>query len=284
MMNLAKCKNKKLTTRDLKVPELVKEYKLLTTRQIKELLYPSLQKAQTRLKAVYKAGLVKRYAYPVLLKEGGKGEFVYHVGKKPKLVYSKVLHTIELNKIRIAFEKACEQSENIKLIDFLPEYKGKVEKGKIKRLVEQEVSLPDGIGKTTLIPDAVICLENKRTKKKGMFYLEVDLGTEKIITGNKDKYSLLKKMMVYKEYVKGEKYKKYNSVNYYDYDFRGIRVLSVMDSTTRIRSLRRELFNKGIKKFIWLTESSEISTSTVFSKIWLMANIDDNNKYSIIGK
>ena len=282
MMSLAKSKSKRLTTRDLQVPELVKEYKLLTTSQIKTLLYPSLQKAQTRLKAVYEAGLVKRYTYPVLLKEGGKGEYVYHVGKKPKLVYSKVLHTIELNKIRIAFEKACEQTENIMLIDFIPEYKGKVEKGKIKRLVEQEVSLPDGIGKTTLIPDAVICLENTRTKKKGLFYVEVDLGTEKITTGNKKDYSLLKKMLVYKEYVKGEKYKKYNDL--YDYDYRGIRVLSVMDSSTRIRSLRRELFNKGIKKFIWLTESSEINTSTVFSKIWMMANIKDNNKYSIIGK
>lgn len=280
-MNLAKSKNKRLTTRDLKVPELVAEYKLLTTKQIKELLYPSLQKTQTRLKAVYEAGLVKRYPYPVLLKEGGKGEFVYHVGKKPKLVYSKVLHTIELNKIRIAFELACRQSEKIQLIDFLPEYKGKVEKGKIRRLVEQEVVMQDGT-KITLIPDAVICLENKRTKKKGLFYLEVDLGTEKISTGKRKEYSLLKKMLVYREYVKGEKYKKYSSVKYYDYEFRGIRVLSVMDGSTRIRSLRRELFNKGIKKFVWLAESSEISTSTVFSKIWLMPNIEDGNRYSII--
>ncbi len=281
-MSLAKSKNKKLTERDLQVPELVAEYKLLTTSQIKELLYPTLQKAQTRLKAVYEAGLVKRYAYPVLLKEGGKGEFVYHVGKKPKLVYSKVLHTIELNKIRIAFEKACEMNEKIKLIDFLPEYKGKVENGKINRLVEQEVLIADGMEKTTLIPDAVICLENMENSKKGLFYLEVDLGTEKITTGNKKDYSLMKKMLVYKEYVKDEKYKKYNDI--YNYTFKGVRVLSVMDSSTRIRSLRRELFNKGIKKFIWLTESSEISTSTVFSKIWLMANIEDNNKHSIIGK
>ena len=281
-MSLAKSKKKILTERDMQVPELVKEYKLLTTKQIKELLYPSLQKAQTRLKAVYEAGLVKRYPYPVLLKEGGKGEFVYHVGKKPKLVYSKVLHTLELNKIRIAFEKACEQTENIKLIDFIPEYKGQVEKGKIKRLVEQEVVLQDGV-KTTLIPDAVLCLENKNTNRKALFYIEVDLGTEKITTGKRNEYSLLKKMLVYKEYVKDEKYKKYSSVNYYEYEFRGIRVLSVMDSSTRIRSLRRELFNQGIKKFIWLTESSEISAGTVFSKIWLMANIEDNNRYSIIG-
>lgn len=283
-MNLVKrnTKQKKLTERDLKVPELVADYKLLTTRQIKELLYPSLQKAQTRLKAVYEAGLVKRYPYPVLLKEGGKGEFVYHVGKKPKIVYSKVLHTLELNKIRIAIETACQQSENIKLIDFIPEYKGKVEKGKIKRLVEQTVTLPDG-KETTLIPDAVICLENKATKKKGLFYLEADLGTEKITTGKRNEYSLLKKMMIYKEYVKSKKYKKYGSVNYYNYAFSGLRVLSVMDSPSRIRSLRRELFNQGIKKFIWLTESSEISANTVFNKIWLMVNIEDDNRYSIIG-
>ncbi len=54
-------KGYKLTQRDLKVVELVEDYHLLTTSQIQRLLYPTLQKAQTRLYRIWKSGLVKRY-------------------------------------------------------------------------------------------------------------------------------------------------------------------------------------------------------------------------------
>ena len=88
-------KDFRLTPRDLKVPELVKDYRYLTTNQIAELLYPSKQKAQTRLLKVYKSGLVKWIVFPALIVNGGKGEFVYYLTRLLKVSFSKLAHTIE---------------------------------------------------------------------------------------------------------------------------------------------------------------------------------------------
>ncbi len=281
---MASDKGYKLTERDLKVPGLVKKYRLLRTSQIQELMYPSLQKAQTRLKRIYDSGLVKRYPYPVLLKEGGRGEYVYHYKKKPKMVFSKILHTIQLNNIRIAFELACQRSETIELVAFIPEYEGKVSSdGRIRRIVEVEPSDPERSSrKTSLIPDAVICLENKVKQKRGLFCLELDLGTEKLTTERNDKYSVLRKMMMYKEYANAGRFKKYNDV--FEYRFKGIRVLSVMDSAVRLESLRRELTKRGIHKFIWLVENSKINKDSIFSRIWVISDNNDQGEYSIIGE
>ena len=97
-------KGYKLTQRDLKVIELVEDYHLLTTSQIQKLLYPTLQKAQTRLYRIWKSGLLKRFPYPVLLREGGRGEYIYHSNRKPKMSRTGVRHTRGLNDIRIAFD------------------------------------------------------------------------------------------------------------------------------------------------------------------------------------
>ena len=277
-------KGLKLTKRDMKVPGLVEEFRLLTTRQIQSLLYPTLQKAQTRLKKIYDSGLVKRYPYPVLIKEGGKGEYVYHNKKKPKIVFSKLLHTIQLNNIRIAFELACKSSEAIELIAFIPEYRGEITgDGRIRRIVEEDISDPERSDKrTSLIPDAVICLENKINNKKGLFYLELDLGTEKLISERINNNSVLRKMMMYKEYINNGRFKKYNEL--FEYKFKGFRVLSVMDNVVRIKLLRRELSKRGVHRFIWLAKNYKISKNSVFSRIWMVTDVNDSNKYSIIGE
>ena len=274
----------RLTERDLQVPGLLEDYKMLTTSQIQQLLYPTLQKAQTRLLKMHKAGLVKRFAYPVLLSEGGRGEYVYHVNSKPKVALTAVQHTIQLNEVRIAFEIACRNSDKINLVGFIPEYRGKVKSdGRPGRNVEESVADPGAFGQeTTIIPDAVICLGNSEIKKSALFFLEVDLGSEKLITEGRGKYSVLKKMLVYREYLEARGFERYDDL--FRFPFKGFRVLTVMNNTKRIQRLRRELTQRGIKKFIWFTEDSTINQHNIFKKIWLIADANDSNNYSIIGR
>ena len=160
-MSLAKGKKRvHLTERDLQVLELLARYKLLTTSQIQRLIYPTLQKAQTRLLRLFKAGLVKRFAYPVLPWEGGKGEYVYHLKSRPRTALSLLRHTLKLNDIRIAFELACRQKEGqVNLVGFIPEYigvKGRRNDQKPVRATEDTVGVRNGSGGEILIPDAVL--------------------------------------------------------------------------------------------------------------------------------
>jgi len=284
-MSLAKGKKREnLTERDLQVLEWLKKYKYLTTSQIQQLLYPTLQKAQTRLLRLFKAGLVQRFAYPVIMREGGKGEYVYHLKSRPRTALSLLRHTLKLNDVRIAFELACRQGAGqVNLVGFIPEYigvKGRRNDQKPVRATEDTVGVRHGTGGEILIPDAVICLENPATKKRALFFLEVDLGSEKLISTTPGHYSLLKKIMLYKKYLDNRGYDRYAKT--FDYDFKGFRVLTVMDSETRISRLRTALAQTPIQGFAWFTDTATIKEADVLGKIWLMTDPTDTNKYSII--
>jgi predicted transcriptional regulator len=270
-------KDLRLTPRDLKVPELVKDYTYLTTNQIAELLYPSKQKAQTRLLKVYKSGLVKRFVFPVLIVDGGRGEFVYHLTRLPKVSFSKLAHTIKLNNIRIAFEKGCLNTGTVDLEAFVPEYS--VKSISMALNANMDDSRVDAKAKH-IIPDGVMCLKNRANGKKALFFIELDLGTEKIKTSTPKEYSLVEKMLVYKEWMKLREYDKYSEK--FGYSFKGFRVLVIMNSQIRKRKLRNELSKHGIKQFIYLTDCAKIVNGKIFDRIWSRCDFRDEGKYSII--
>ena len=274
----------KLTQRDLKVVEQVEDYHLLTTSQIKKLLFPTLQKAQTRLYRIWKSGLVKRFPYPVLLREGGRGEYIYHINRKPKMSMTGVLHTIELNDIRISFDVACRESDRIEMIEFIPEYKGRIDSdGMMRRIVEDSVRIQGGEkSEQRFIPDGVICLEKRATRKRILLFIELDLGSEKLVTRRTESYSVIKKLEVYKEYLRQEGYEKYDER--FEWTFKGFRVLVIMSNQQRTQRLRKELTLRGMRKFVWFTQKSGIRAETILKEIWTMSDVNDEKRYSILGE
>ena len=225
---------------------------------------------------------MKRFAYPVLLREGGKGEYVYHLRKRPKTVMTALRHMLQINEVRIAFALACGKCDGINLVEFIPEYRGvRRDDGRPGRAVEDSVAVRNGSEhQGTLIPDAVVCLEQAKTGNRALFFLEVDLGSEKLVSMEPGRYSLLKKMLLYNEYLKTKGFKRYNEM--FDYEFKGFRVLTLMDNAKRIQVLRRELTKRGIQKFVWFAKIQEISRQTLFDPMWLRADPTDVNAYSII--
>lgn len=273
----------RLTERDLQVPVLLKDYSLLTTSNIQKLLYPNLSKAQSRLKMLQKSGLVKRFAYPLLSCNGGRCEFVYHLPNKSKVILKTVVHTVKLNDIRIAFELASQKSEGINLIDFITEYKTEVIDGTFRRIIEDKSEEPIIPGRSKrFIPDAVVCFENSATKNRGLFFLELDLASERLFSSNPDRYTVLGKLLLYKDYLVTKGFKKYSGM--FDWEFKGFRVLVVLNNQNRIQRIRKKLTQEGVRKFIWFSEFQEISEGAVFDKIWLKPDIGDDNKYSILDR
>ncbi|MFH1851074.1 MAG: replication-relaxation family protein [Candidatus Neomarinimicrobiota bacterium] len=279
-MSLPDLRKVNLTARDLKVPELVRNYRYLTTSQIQRLLYPSLQKTQTRMLKVHNSGLVKRFPFPVLIRASGKGEYVYHFGKLPRLSFSKLVHTVRLNDIRIAFEKGCQDSGIIRLVEFIPEYQKMSISPAINGSDSDMGYRGDANGKGHIIPDGVMCLENPSRQKQALFFVEVDLGSEKITTTQKDQYSLSEKMLVYREWLHEKRFEKY--CEYFKYDFKGFRVLVIMNNESRIQKIRKVLTKQGIKEFIYFAEQSAIMPKAIFEYIWRKTDVADDKKRSIL--
>ena len=287
----------RLTDRDLQVVELLKDYKMLTTSQIQQLLYPSKQKTQTRLLLLYKQKLVKRFPYPVLIKDTGKGEYVYHLKKQTGNTLLKLQHHIKLNDLRIIFEKTFKQKDEIRLVDFIPEYSGKI---KIStRTNNQSEWKPNSNTYNNngieIIPDATIVLENTINKKKALFFLELDLGSEQLFSKNNDQYALFSKIQKYSNYKKQNNYTQFNTL--YNYSFKGFRVLLIMNKISRIEKIISTINRHKIYKLIWITSISELTQNSIKDKIWTttsdskttdISNLNSNQspnqnqKYSII--
>ena len=195
-----------------------------------------------------------------------------------------VLHTIELNDIRIAFDVVCRESEQIEMIEFIPEYKGRIgSDGMMRRIVEDSVRIQGREKKEQrFIPDAVMCLEKRATRKRILLFIELGLGSEKLVTRRTGSYSVIRKLEVYKEHLRQEGYKKYN--DRFDHEFMGFRVLVIMSNQQRTQRLRKELTLKGIKKFVWFTQKSEIKAETILNEIWTVSDVNDRKKYSILGE
>ena len=75
-----------LTSRDMQTIEFLEQYKIARTTTIAKILYPSLRVAQRRLKVLFDAKEVKRYA------DAETDEFIYFI-KKPKQVLHSLLVT-----------------------------------------------------------------------------------------------------------------------------------------------------------------------------------------------
>jgi predicted transcriptional regulator len=280
----------RLTERDLKVIELLENYKMLTTSQIQQLIYPSIQKAQTRLLLLFEQGIVKRFPYPVLIKDTGKGEYVYHLKNQQGNTLIKLQHHIKLNDIRIMFEKTFNQESDIRLVDFIPEYSGKV-KIEIdeKDLTNWKPTDNSNLSGFQIIPDATIVLKNATNEKQALFFLELDLGSEKLFTENKNQYALFQKLQKYQQYLTRQNYQQFNKM--FNYQFKGFRVLLLMNKTSRMQKMISTLNSHKIYKLVWITHIADIRRDAIKDKIWTTTATSDTvktqgenqiKKYSII--
>ncbi|MCK4822822.1 replication-relaxation family protein, partial [bacterium] len=182
----------------------------------------------------------------------------------------------------IAFELACGKSDEINLVEFIPEYRGtRRNDGRPGRAVEDSVAVREIYReKAMLIPDAVVCLENAATAKRALFFLEVDLGSEKLIAEGRGKYSVMKKMLLYREYLNNRGFERYSDL--FRFRFKGFRVLTVMNNAKRTARLRAELRQNGIHKIIWFAQDTEINHTTLLDKIWQVPDAEDNERHSIL--
>jgi hypothetical protein len=91
-----------------------------------------------------------------------------------------------------------------------------------------------------IIPDAAFILENIQSKRRALFFLEMDMATERItsLLARGDKFSLHYKFEQYDRYLKSMRY----SQTYGDFgEFRFFTLLFVTLNETRIENIRREL-------------------------------------------
>ncbi|MCC6962523.1 MAG: replication-relaxation family protein [candidate division Zixibacteria bacterium] len=171
----------RITARDKQLLQKLSEYRLLSTEQIRYLLYPSMNRARKRILQLFRHGLVARFTRPVRLGEGSS-QYIYRPSRKgeslihqeplgPKLATRSLTetqgkHALQINDFRVALELAERIRDDFSLAYWKPDREVKVTVPVTIR--QKPVQVP-------IVPDGVFSV---RIQDKDFFYmLEIDRAT-----------------------------------------------------------------------------------------------------------
>ncbi|MEO8391729.1 MAG: replication-relaxation family protein [Chloroflexota bacterium] len=263
----------RLTERDLDILQAVYACRVLTTQQLQMLFFPSLPTAYARLSLLYHQGLLDRkflavYAdkmnTPILYVLDRQGAEVLQRERGIEVNWSReakhvtitfLEHTLAINQVRVALDKACWQTDGFELLEWLGENELKADYDRVT--IRTDSGRSQNI---SLIPDSYFSLQTPRGVAH--FFLELDRGT---MTTKRFK----SKILAYQVYYASGAYQR-------RYGTRSLRVLTVTTTTGRTESLRKMTEHAGGKQRYWFATLDQISPQTILkAPIWQVATRDD---------
>ena len=286
----------KLTGRDLDVVVDIYKYRYLTTSQIKELHFPSLQTTNRRLRALTTLGLVSFFEVANvperiyrLTSAGARSvaealgtpeeELLWKARSTPPKDYYFMRHFAAVTDFRIMLTQACLQ-EGVELLGFVPEHYGvKHKSGKLRSYIRDVVADVAAPGeKIAHTPDGVFALQ--RDQSPALFFLEIDRGTESISSVER---GIARMIRFYEGLAESGKYQAY-AEDFRCSTFKNFRLLLVTTTEKRMQNMRDQL---GIRanplfSYFWLSFQSNLSPLTVFGPIWRSLSAPDRAAYRII--
>ena len=189
-----------------------------------------------------KAYFLTRKGWGFLRREGGIPEELIGSFKETKVEARwspQMYHRLRTVDLMIASEVAVRGRMNLTVIQTFLEYRRVRHNGSLERETMDFVTLPP-TPDNRIIPDAAFVLENIDTGKRGLFFLEMDMATERIVTDiTRDKrVTLFYKLSQYDRYLQGMRYsQKYAGCG----DFRFFTLLFVTLGRQRVDNIRRNM-------------------------------------------
>lgn len=154
-----------------------------------------------------------------------------HKGMRWSPVMGHRMVTVDL---LIALESALSKRPDYRLVREFIEYRRVGRSGQAAQPETSDLVADQRTAVNRIVPDAAFVLENAASGKRGLFFLEVDLGTERISTRASAAYSILEKFRQYERYLTGgrfaETYRPWGA-------FRFFTVLFVTTSERRLQNV-----------------------------------------------
>ena len=231
-----------------------------------------------------KAYFLTRKGFDLLLDVSGIAPELLggHKEVKVEAAWSPVMyHRLRTVDLLIALEVAIRKRTHLALVQTFLEYR-RVKRG--NQIVHETMDYVDSpeSAENKIIPDAAFILENVQTKKRALFFLEMDMATERIITASplNHQTSLHRKFSQYDRYLKSFRYTK----TYQEFgEFRLFLMLFVTLQEARIENIRRELADlpDELAKYYRLTTFAA-AMEDFLGAIWKSRSLTDLSVYSLV--
>jgi hypothetical protein len=188
------------------------------------------------------------------------------------------LHTIDL---MIAAELAVRNRPQLTMVKTFIEYK-RIKRGNHITKETTDYVAEEEKAENKIVPDAAFIIENIETKKRALFFIEMDMATERIISYiTKDsRITLHYKISQYDRYLQSLSYKQTYSA-YGDFNF--FTLLFVTLSRERIDNIRRELTDLPIELSTYYRLTTyERAMGDFLGQIWVSRTPSDNQLYPLV--
>ncbi|MEL6961547.1 MAG: replication-relaxation family protein [Pseudomonadota bacterium] len=181
-----------------------------------------------------KVYFLKRKGYELLLREsdipqeliGPFKEAHTNTRWSPQMYHR--LHTVDL---MIAAETAVRERANLSVVATFLEYR-RVRVGNRYQRETTDLVADENVSENRIIPDAALIIENIETGRRALFFIEMDMGTERIvtrITGDK-RHTILHKIGQYDRYLQSgryaQKFRAFGDFSFFTWSARSDRLLT----------------------------------------------------------
>lgn len=132
-----------------------------------------------------------------------------------------------------------------------------------------------------IIPDGSFIILHREKRKALLFFVEVDMGTEVLASRKGKANNIGHKILYYQELYGNGQYKLFEER--FDAKFQGFRLLFVANSAARVGALCRFIHEQQNVDFIWLTDQYQMFDHGLSANIWVRGGKYENPRQSILG-
>ena len=190
-------------------------------------------------------------------------------------------HRLATIDLLLALEVGVRERAHLNLVGVCVEYRRVRRNGTVTPETSDFVA-PEETSANRIVPDAAFVLENLETGKRGLFFLEVDMGTERIASMiSRDKRLTLRhRMQQYDRYLVGGRF----AQTYAQWgDFKFFTLLFVTPADERIENIRREMQRLSPELHNYYRFNTfGVAAENFFNEAWKTRSVNDDRGYPII--
>lgn len=232
---------------------------------------------------VPKVYFIKKKGYELLIDNELPLELLGNFKERSSPSWSaQMKHRLHLVDVLLSLEKGVRQLEDLDLVKVFLEY-NRIKKNKGTIAETTDYVADDERAENKIVPDGVFILKSLKTGNRVLFLVEMDMGTETIVSRisknvNLPLYERIKK---YDRYLMSGNYaKKYEVWGKFDYFI----LVFITLSEKRMENIRKELFDLPSEFHeYYMFNTYDVVVNNFFNQEWRMRSVEDNQKYGLLG-
>lgn len=285
----------KIPRTDIPLLTSVREYKVMSIRQLAAVSGRSCQVIRRRARSLEEQGFIIRKVSGYGKTQGRPEEIILltqkgikqlntdnapgpaNAGPEP-LKLLNIDHQLLLNWFRIHLIQLERSIPCLSVIYHAPN----VYQSEAIPSVRLHIPIRHDSGETkAIIPDGAFVILHKEKGKALLFFVEVDMGTEILVSRKGKANDIGHKILYYQELYGNGQYKLFEEC--FDTKFQGFRLLFVATSAARVGALCRFINAQQNVDFIWLTDQYQMFDHGLSANIWIRGGKYENPRQSILG-